>query len=165
MPDMTRPRFNVQVVMPTFVITGQIEPVGPWLDFLNGHDKYEIVVQAARVFPIGSAAASVPEHSQVCLIRSNICLIVLLDSAAQQSVHMLKRTLTAISHIGPIVCRGEYHMGVDAQLSTYFDDLVGSFFPLTNVDLFPAVAMPASLPRKADMIIANRAHVQVCYLP
>ena len=165
MPDMTRPRFNVQVVTPAFVIAGQMEPVGTWLDFLNSRDKYEIVVQAARVFPIGSAAASVPEHAQVCLTRSNVCLIVLLDSAVQQSVHMLKRTVMAISHIGPIVCRGEYHMGVDAQLSTYFDDLVGNFFPLTDVDLFPAVAMPTSLPRKAELVIANRAQVQVSYTP
>ena len=163
MPDITRPRFNVQVVLPAFMITGQIEPVGPWLDFLNSRDKYELVIQSARVFPIGAPPAAVPEHPQVCVTRSNVCLIVLLDSAAQQSVNMLKRTLPVISHIGPLVCRGEYHMGADAQLSTYFDDLVGNFFPLTSVDLFPTVAMPPALPRKADLIIANRAQVQVCY--
>lgn len=56
MAEIMRPRFNVVVVLPTFEMTGAIEPIGPWLDFMNSRDKHVITVYAARVAPIGAAA-------------------------------------------------------------------------------------------------------------
>ncbi len=54
-------------------------------------------------------------------------------------VHMLRNVQTAIAHIGPVICRGEWHMGMDATLLTFMDDLPGNFFPVTNADLHAKV--------------------------
>ena len=163
MAEIMRPRFNVVIVLPTFEITGAIEPIGPWLDFMNSRDKHVITVYAARVMPIGAAAPAGPEQPQMLVNRDEICLIYLPDRAAHESVHMLKNVHMAIAHVGPIVCRGEFHMGVDKTLATYIDELTGSYFPITNLDLHSIATLPAPLPRKADLILVNRAQMQLYY--
>jgi hypothetical protein len=163
MPDMLRPRFNATVVLPTFEIGGQIEPIGPWLDFLNNRDKTIITVYSAHVMPIGASTPPGPEQPQVHINRAEVCVICLPDHAAHESVYMLKSVQTAVVHIGPIVCRGELHIGADKTVATYVDELPGGFFPITNVELFSTIALPAPLPRKADLILANRAQLRLFY--
>ena len=159
--DYTRPRFEAMVITPTFQITGQIEPVGTWLDFLNAKDKFTVTVLNAHVLAIGTSVGPAPEKPQAYVNRNDICFIHLPDRDAHQSVYMLKNVQAAIAHLGPVICRGEWHMGVDATLSTFVDDLPGNFFPITNADLHAKVAMPAPLPHKAELILVNRLHVSI----
>ena len=35
MANFSRPRYGATVITRDYQITGQIEPIGPWLDFLN----------------------------------------------------------------------------------------------------------------------------------
>jgi hypothetical protein len=162
MPDLTRPRYNATVIMPGLEIIGQIEPIGPWLDFLNSRDKHTITnpISPARFLAWGGPATA-GEQPQVYANRAEIQLIYLPDRAARETVHMMKTTQLAICHLGSIVCRGEFHMGVDASLLTHFDDLPGNFFPVTNAELFSTVPLPSPLPRKADLVFLNRAQVQL----
>ncbi len=163
MPDVLHPRFNATFILPTFEIIGKIEPLGPWLDFLNNRGKTIITLYGARVMPIGASTPPGPEQPQVHVNGAELCVIHLPDRAAIESVYMLKNVQTAIAHIGPIVCRGEFHVGADKTVARYFDELPGIFFPITNVELFSTVALPVPLPRKADLILANRAHLRLFY--
>ena len=161
MPEFSRPRYEAMVITTEFQITGQIEPIGPWLDFLNAKDKFTLTVHNAHILAIGTSVGPAPEKPQVYVYRHDVCFIYLPDRNSHQSVHMLKNVHTAIAHIGPIICRGEWHMGADATLSTHIDDLTGNFFPITNADLHAKVTMPAPLPHKAELILVNRQHVPI----
>jgi hypothetical protein len=161
MPDFTRPRYEVMVITPAFQITGLIEPIGPWLDFLNTKDKFTLPVFNAHVLAIGTSVGPAPEKPQVYVNRHDICFINLPDRNSHQTVHMLRNVHTAIAHIGPVVCRGEWHMGADATLTTFIDDLPGNFFPVTGADLHAKSALPAPLPHKAELILVNRLHVSL----
>ena len=162
MPDIKRPRFNASVVLPGFQVTGQIEPIGPWIDFLNGKDKHVLPMYAARVLPVGGAATT-PERAQVYVSRSEVLLLHLPDRASHSTVYMLKNVQSAIVHAGPLVIRGEIHLGVDASLATFLDDLPGNFFPMTNAELFATQALSVPLPRKAELIFLNRVQLQLYY--
>ncbi len=161
MADFTRPRFEATVITTTFQITGQIEPVGTWLDFLNAKDKFTLPVHNAHILAIGTSVGPAPEKPQVYVNRDDICFIYLPDRNSHQSVYMLKNVQTAIAHLGPVICRGEWHMSVDATLATFVDDLPGNFFPITNADLHAKVVMPAPLPHKAELILVNRQHLAI----
>ena len=161
MADFTRPRHEAIVITTAFQITGQIEPIGPWLDFLNAKDKFTLTVYNAHILAIGTSVGPAPEKPQAYVNRNDVCFIYLPDRNAHQTVHMLKNVQPAIAHIGPVICRGEWHMGMDATLSTFVDDLPGHFFPITNADLHAKVAMPAPLPHKAELILVNRQNVLV----
>lgn len=161
MADLTRTRYATTILLPTLEISGQLEPIGPWLDFLNSRDKYTLPVYAARVMPFNVTTTTHAERPVVHLNRADVAVIHLPDRAAHEAVHMLRNVHLTILHIGPLVCRGELHMGVDATPATFFDDLPGAFFPVTNAELFSAVALPVPLPRQADLILVNRAQVQL----
>ena len=164
MADFSRPRYEATVITTAFQITGQIEPIGPWLDFLNAQDRIALPVHNAHVLMIGTSVGPAPKKSQVYVNRHDICFIYLPDRSSHQTVHMLRNVQTAIAHIGPVICRGEWHMGMDATLATYLDDLLGDFFPVTNADLHAKVALPAPLPHKAELILVNRRYVLVYHL-
>ena len=161
MPDFTRPRFEATVITTAFQITGQIEPVGTWLDFLNAKDKYTLPVLNAHILAIGTSVGPAPEKPQVFVNRGDICFIYLPDRNSHQSVYMLRNVQIAIAHIGPVICRGEWHMGMDATPATFIDDLPGHFFAVTNADLHAKVTLPGPLPHKAELILVNRLHVPV----
>jgi hypothetical protein len=161
MADFSRPRYEATVITTAFEITGQIEPIGPWLDFLNAKDKLTLPVYSARILAIGTSVGPAPEKPQVYVNLHDICFIHLPDRNAHQSVHMLRNVQPAIAHIGPVICRGEWHMGMDATLLTFIDDLPGNFFPITNADLHAKVALPAPLPHKIELMLVNRLHVPV----
>ena len=161
MPDFSRPRYDAVIITQGFQVTGQIEPIGPWLDFLNSKDKFTLPVYNARLMAIGVSVGPAPEKPQLMLNRNDVILIYLPDKNSHQSVNMLRNVQSAIAHIGPVVCRGEWHMGMDASLATFIDDLSGNFFPITNADLHAKIALPAPLPHKAELIIVNRLHVPV----
>jgi hypothetical protein len=163
MPEINRPRFNANVVLPGFEVIGQIEPIGPWIDFLNSKDKHVLPMYTARVLPFGGAATT-PERPQVYVGRQEVLLLHLPDRASHSTVYMLKNVQSAIVHAGPLVIRGEIHLGVDASLATFLDDLPGSFFPVTNAEIFSTQTLPVPLPRKADLIFLNRAQMQLYYL-
>lgn len=163
MPDVTRPRFNVAIITTAFQVTGQVEPIGPWVVYLNNIDRHTVPVLNARALPIGAVHGSALERPQLYLNRADICLIALLDASAREAVTVMKTSRVAICHLGPLICRSEFHMGAEAQLITFFDDLNGHFFPVTNADVYPLVPLPAPLPHKIDLALLNRQQVKMTY--
>jgi hypothetical protein len=161
MADFSRPRFEATVITSSFQITGQIEPIGPWLDFLNARDKLTLPVYNAHLLAIGASVGPALEKPQVIVNRHDICFIYLPDRNSHQTVHMLRNIQTAIAHIGPVICRGEWHLGMDATLATFIDDLPGNFFPISDADLHAKVTLPAPLPHKAEVMLVNRLQVAV----
>jgi hypothetical protein len=161
MAEFTRPRWDATVITTEFQITGQIEPIGPWLDYMNTKDKYTLPIHNARILAIGTSVGPAPEKPLVMVNRADVCFIYLPDRNSHQTVNMLRNVKAAIAHLGPVICRAEWHMGVDATLLTFMDDLAGNFFPVTNADLHAKVALPAPLPHKADLLLVNRLHVTI----
>ena len=161
MPEFIRPRYEATVMTTEFQITGQIEPIGPWLDYMNAKDKYTLPIHNARILALGTSVGPAPEKPLIMVNRADVCFIYLPDRTAHQAVHMLRNVQAAIAHIGPVICRAEFHMGMDANLLTFMDDLPGNFFPVTNADLHAKIALPAPLPHKADLLLVSRMHVNI----
>jgi hypothetical protein len=161
MTDFLRQRYEATVITPEFQVIGQIEPIGPWLDFLNSRDKISLPVYNAHMLLIGTSVGPASKKSQVYVNLRDVCFIYLPDRDSHQTVHMLKNARLAIAHIGPVICRGEWHMGMDATLATFVDDLPGDFFAVTSADLHAKVTLPEPLPHKAEMLLVNRRHLAV----
>jgi hypothetical protein len=157
-----RPTFSAQILTVAMQLAGRAEPIGPWLDFLNSRDKINMSMRDARVVPLVAGAAPV-DRPQIFMNRNLISLMVLTDPGVRDSINMMKNTALAIFHIGPVICRGEIHIGVDTPLGLYFDDLTGNFFPVTNASLHSLTTLPIPLPRQADLVMVNRMMVQAYY--
>ncbi len=79
MADFSRPRYAATIITTAFQITGQIEPIGAWLDFLNARDKLMLPVYHAHLMAIGTSVGPAPEKPQVLVNRHDVCFIYLPD--------------------------------------------------------------------------------------
>lgn len=163
MQQITRPRHNVDILTPEFRVTGQVEPIGPWFDFMNNPDRYTLTVHNAHLCPLGKADGRESDHTQAILNKQHICMVILLDAEARETVHALSHTNRAISHVGPFICRSDFHMGAETQLVTFFDDMVSDYFVVSNADLHSTITAPTPLPSHVDMLLVNRAQAYTTY--
>lgn len=164
MAEIARARYSVEIVTTAFHVTGDVEPIGPWQIFLNSPDRCALTVCHAHVAPLTqSVHLSSRERPQVYLSLNQICFIILPDVVARESITLMKHVETAICHVGPIVCRSNVHMGAEARLQTFLDDLSGHFFPVTHAELYPLTMLDAPLTRKAELMLINRRQVQLYY--
>ena len=157
-----RPVFNSQIITATTQMIGKAEPVGPWLSFLNNRDKFNLLMRDARIMSLTAGVAPV-DRPEIFVNRNLASMVVLLDAGVRDSMQMMRNVIMAIMHIGPIICRGEIHIGADTPLGLYFDDLPGNFFPVTNASLHSVLPMPAPLPRQSELLLINRTMVQTYY--
>lgn len=157
-----RPRLNTVVITPSLQITGQMEPVGSWIDFLNSRDKQTFNLYSARLMSIGGAS-SVVEVEQVTINRHLIYLLAFPEMGVRETIPLLRNSVTAVFHSGPILCRGEIHMGMETSLGTFLDEFKGEFIPVTDASLHSLIAMPVALPKQLDVALLNRSQIQVYF--
>ena len=158
-----RPRLNTLVITPSLQITGQMEPAGSWIDFLNSRDKHTFSLYSARLMSIGGAS-SVVEREQVTVNRHLIYLLAFPEMGVRETIPLMRNAVTAIFHAGSILCRGDIHMGMDTSLAVFLDEFNGEFIPVTDASLHSTIAMPAALPKQLDVALLNRSQIQV-YFP
>ena len=161
MDTIRRRSYQVDVLSPHLRISGRIEPIGPWIDYLNSPDRHTLLVTAAHVCPLGDANGHGFDQERVIINKHDVCLIVVLDEDARDGIQLMRNSQRAISHVGPYVCRSDFHMGAESNLTTFLDELHGDFFAATDADLYSSMTLPSPLPRHASLIIMNRAQMRL----
>jgi len=161
--EINRPRYGVEIITTGFHVKGLVEPVGPWLEFMNNRERHTLTVLNANASPLGGKNSHLPEHPQVYLSRHDVCAVILSDPAARAAMTILKHAEPAIAHVGPLICRCEFHMGAESHLNTFFDDLAGDFFVATHVELYVSATPSNPLPHRAEMMLINRRQVRLFY--
>lgn len=160
MDEIRRLSYQVDILSPDLRISGRVEPIGPWIDFLNNPDRHTLLVSDAHVCPLGNGNHAF-DQAQVVVNKHNICIIVVLDENAHEAFQLLRNTKRAISHIGPYICRSDFHMGVEASLVTFIDEMHGDFFAATDADLYCTMTTPSPLPSHAPLMIMNRKQMRL----
>ncbi|MBN1887738.1 MAG: hypothetical protein JW850_07095 [Thermoflexales bacterium] len=154
--------YPVQVLTPALLIHGTMEPMGSILDFLNDAKRGSLAFVDATVYDLGGKFK--PAKRRVVTIRKpEICALYVDDEAGRKSVQVFKRAEPLIIHLPQLVCRGNIHLGADTRLPDVFDVLVGQFFVLTDVAVYPMIPMPGPFPAKADLILSHKDTVQGYY--
>jgi hypothetical protein len=88
-------------------------------------------------------------------------LIFFLDLDYRQQVPVLKSFDRVIAYTPHAVLRGNFHRGAETRLGDVLDDLQGTFFVMTEVNIFPTSELPAPFPKQADVLIVNQSYVNL----
>jgi hypothetical protein len=154
-------RYDVQVLGRRFQCAGQMEPVGPLLDYLNKGNRSTFPMFDVKLMPIESAgpltAISRPE---IILSAQELGVIYFLDSEYRRQVQMLRQFDRIIAYTPHAVLRGNFHRGAETRLRDLLDMLSGAFLAMTEVSIFPTTSLPGAFPQQADLLVVNRLHVQ-----
>lgn len=154
--------YPVQVITPEFLVHGRFEPMGPILDFLNDVNRAYLPLADATLYNLAGKLKP-SARPLVILSKSDICGLYVDDAKGRESLRLLKRVEKVIVHMPNLVCRGEIHVGSETRQVDIFDVLVGTFFALTNVALFPLIQLPAEFPLQPELLLAHKSNVQVYY--
>jgi len=154
-------RYDVQVLGRLFQCAGQMEPVGPLLDYLNKGNRSTFPLFDAKLVLIESAgpltAISRPE---IVVSAQELGLIFFLDADYCRQVQVLRQFDRIIAYTPHAVLRGNFHRGAETRLRDLLDMMGGAFLAMTEVSIFATTALPAAFPQRAELLIVNRSHIQ-----
>ncbi len=162
---ITLERYDVQVVGSRYQFDAKMEPVGRALDYLNSEDRSTFPLFDVRMYPIApTGRLGEIARPEITVMRSELGLIYFLDAAYRRQVQPLKNFDQVIAYTSHVVLRGNFHHGAETRLRDLFEIMQGSFFPMTEVSLFPTTELPAAFPQQADLLIVNRNYVNLYHL-
>jgi hypothetical protein len=154
-------RHRVLVVGREMEYEGDLEPIGPVMDFLNASTRSTFSLHSARVVPIGSDERFKGiTRAEIIVDKSEFGILCSDDPEFGSKVQMLRFADSVIAYTPHAIVRGQFHRGAETRLPDLFDAMQGDFMPVTDASLFPTTDLPASLPSHADLIILNRQFVR-----
>ena len=160
--QVTLQRYDVQILGHTFQFSGQMEPVGRVLDYLNDENRSTFPLYDVRISPItpGSPLAGIT-RPELIVSETELGLVFFLDPEYRQKVDVLKNFDRVVAYTPHAVLRGNFHRGVETRLGDVFDVMQGTFLALTDVNVFPLTELPAPFPTQTDLIIANCSYIHL----
>ena len=158
---ITLERHRVLLVGRDLEYEGELEPIGPVMDFLNSSMRSTFPLYSARVMPIGSderfKGVTRPE---IIVGKSEFGILCFDDPEFSAKVQMLRFADSVIAYTPHAIIKGQFHRGAETHLRDLFDGMQGEFLPVTDVSLFPTTELPAALPTHSELIILNRQFVR-----
>jgi hypothetical protein len=160
--QVTLQRYDVQILGRAFQFVGQMEPVGRVLDYLNDANRSTFPIYDVKISPVtpGSPLAGIT-RPEIIVSNDELGLIYFLDPEYRKKVDVLRNFDRVVAYTAHAVLRGNFHRGVETRLGDLFDVMQGSYLALTDVNIVPMTELPAPFPLQADVLIANRAFVDL----
>jgi hypothetical protein len=159
--EITLERHRVLVVGREMEYEGELEPIGPVMDFLNASTRTTFPLYSARVVPIGSEERFKGiSRAEIIIDKSEFGILYSDDPEFRSKVQMLRFADSVIAYTPHAIIRGQFHRGAETRLPDLFDALQGAFMPVTDASLFPTTDLPAPLPTHSELILLNRQFVR-----
>ena len=158
---ITLERHQVQIVGRDLQYEGEMEPLGPVLDFLNAPTRSTVPLFSVRVTPISlDGPFKGVSRPEITVDRNELGILYFFDPEYRSKVQMLRNADSVIAYTPHAILRGRFHRGAETRLRDLFDAMPGDFLPMTEVSVFPTTDLPRALPAQADLVILNRHFVR-----
>ncbi len=155
-------KFTVQILTLSFQITGQLESIGPFLEFLVDPVRDALSITDAQVLPLmpGGPLKGMT-RPQISLRKPEVVFIYPLEQVAKDQVRLLARKEPYIVYTPLAILRASFHLSAEARAQDLFSTMSADFVPITEVSLFSLLDLPAPFPQKPDLLIVGRQYVQL----
>jgi hypothetical protein len=155
-------RHGVQILTTRFQISGQLETIGPPDNFINDSTRDSIALHEAQVTPLTpSSPLGSLSRPHIVVLKSEIMLLYPTSAESRASIQTLTRRELLVAYTPLAVCRGHFHMPVEANLNEFLSVTPGLFLPVTETKIFPLFELPAPFPGEADLLLIGRAHLHL----
>jgi hypothetical protein len=158
-------RHEARILTATFQFSGQLEVVGALLNFINDPNRDSFSLYDANLTPLtpGSPLKGI-FRPHVVVRRPYIAFLYLASAETRASLKLLARHESLVAYTPIAVCRGEFHMSIEANLRDFLDASPGGLIAVSEAQLFPLIEFPAPFPTEADLLMIGRAQLQSYHL-
>ena len=166
--DVTRPPqklYPAEIYTSTFKLEGEIEPLGRLIDVLNDERRQYVVVRRVTMTPLHAASPmrtiTVPEMS---LNSLDVVFLSLKSAEDRAEIRLLPNIERIIAYTPLFILRANFHLGGEIRVRDMIDAMRATFFPITEVTLFPTFNPKAQLPSQYDFLIANKNFMHIYHI-
>jgi hypothetical protein len=155
--ELQRPRYPVQVITTQYVFTGEVEPFGPLVLWLNDTSREAISLYGVQGAALDAGrAVETLARDELLLLKHDIVAIDLPSPEARQTVSLMPRSEKVVIYTARFVFSGAYSLSAETRLPEMLDTLKGDFFPLLSAQLHPLSPPRVPVFRASEMVILNR---------
>jgi hypothetical protein len=155
--------YRVEILTPTYHITGEMRPRGNPGVFLNDAAYPTFAIYAAHLQPIvGGARIGAMSVEELYVPKSEVHLISLPDYPPSEAM-LLPTKHALICFTDTYVIRGEFHSGPETKAADVFYFSGGPFFPGSDLEAFPVKAMAADVALRVPLAYVHREAIRAFY--
>jgi hypothetical protein len=159
-------RHDVQILTPQFQINGQLEVVGAVLNFIDDPTRTSLSLHDVHLTSLTpNSPLSDLSRSQVTLLKSQIVLLHFTEAETRASIRPLVHRELLVAYTPVAVCRGYFHMPAEAGVDAFLDVTQGNLLPITEVQVYPLVALSTPFSLQADLLLVGRSYLQLYHQP
>jgi len=153
-------RHEVQILTRHFQFSGQLESVGPIINFVNDSARDSLPLYDAHLTPLtpGSLLKGL-SRPYVVVRRSQIVFLYFPSAETRASIQMLARTELLVAYTPVAVCRGKFHMAAEAKVGDFVESTLGELLAVTEARIFPLVELPTLFPTDAELLLVGRSQL------
>src|SRR5574341_1934205 len=155
--------YRVEILTPTYHITGELRPRGNPGVFLNDASYPTFTIYAAHLQPIaGGARIGAMSVEELYVPKSDVHLICLPDFPPSEAMLLATRH-PLICFTDTYVIRGEFHSGPETKAGDLFHFTRGPFFPGSDLEAFPVKPMAADVGLRVPLAYVHRNALRAFY--
>ncbi|MCA9933618.1 MAG: hypothetical protein H6662_14480 [Ardenticatenaceae bacterium] len=162
--ELKLPTFQVEVIIPGFLVRAAFQPKGDLLIFLNDQ-RYDVAhFDEVAMYPImPDAQVKGMKQEMMVLNKKFISGIALLEEERLENVMMLASKRPFVIYTEWFAIRGNLHVNADARSDDVFDE-TKDFFAMTDASIYPVRTLRKAPTRKVPLLTINR-HAIYAYHP
>jgi hypothetical protein len=152
--------FNVRVLTPAYLLTGEVEENNAFLGWLNNKDKSTLDlhnVEGLILDPNASMPAT--RANMVTLAKSQVVGIEMLNPAAQRTISVGNRIQLAVLYTARFIIQANLHPTGDMPISNIPNVVKSDFVPASSVKLHPLLPTRMLPSLEAALMIFNWRHI------
>jgi hypothetical protein len=152
--------FQVRVLTPAYLLTGQVEETQSFLGWLNNKDKSTLElhqVEGLVLDPRSSLPATAAQL--VTLHKSQVVAIDMFTPQAQQAVKVTGRAELAVLYTNRFLIQANLHPTGDMPISRIPDVVKSNFVAVTRASLYPLLPTRQLPSLTSPVMILNWNHV------
>ncbi len=152
--------FQVRVLTPAYLLTGQVEETQSFLGWLNNKDKSTLDLHNVEGLVL-DPQSSIPATAArlVTLHKSQVVAIDMFTPQAQQAVKVTGRAELAVLYTGRFLIQANLHPSGDMPINRIPDVVKSNFVAVTQASLHPLLPTRQLPSLTSALMILNWSHV------
>ena len=153
-------RHEVQILTTDFQYSGQLETVGPVLNYINDTGRDSLTLYDAHLTPLtpGSPLKGL-SRPMVVIRRPQIVFLYFTKAETRAAIKTLTRNEPLVAYTPVAVCKAQFHLAGETRIRDFVDAMQESLLPVSEVRLFPIIELSAPFPTKVDLLLVGRSQI------
>jgi hypothetical protein len=152
--------YPVEVLTASYQISGEFQPRGNMIIFLNDANVSSLTITNATLMPLmpGARTGAIPSP-ELYVLKSEVQVLIIGDFPPEEAQLMPKK-LPLVCFTDTYAIRATFHVGAETQPADVFS-VQSLFLPITDLDIFTLRPLTQEIGGQADLAFIYRPAVRV----